>query len=142
MRRPGGVRRRPSALDAALGNPGHRAISHEPAAPRATQETLVPPDFLDERAIAELNFIAPLLANLRVLTDADVTALGAYCQTVSLYVQCQRLIRESGLVTPQGKSRDEVVIAAFFPVALAKRPSSCSKRVGSNTGRAPRRTVS
>jgi P27 family predicted phage terminase small subunit len=133
MRRPGGVRRRPSALEAALGNPGKRALSHEPVPP-AGDDLLTPPDFLDERALEEWDRIAPLLANLRVLTDADITALGAYCQTVSMYVLCQKAIREHGLVTPQGKSRGEVVIAAkclsemrAFSAEFGLTPSSRSR---------------
>jgi P27 family predicted phage terminase small subunit len=133
MRRPGGVRRRPSALEAALGNPGKRAISHEPVPP-AGEDLLTPPDFLDERAIQEWDRIAPLLAQMRVLSDVDVTALGAYCQTVSMYVQCQLAIREHGLVTPQGKSRGEVVIAAkclseirAFSAEYGLTPSSRSR---------------
>jgi P27 family predicted phage terminase small subunit len=87
-------------------------VSGQNAVPPAGEDLLNPPDFLYERAIEEWDRIAPLLAQMRVLSDVDVTALRAYCQTVSLYVQCQLAIREHGLVTSQGKSRGEVIIAA------------------------------
>ena len=53
-----------------------------------------------------------MLARLGLLTDADHTALAAYCQTVSTYVLCQRVLREQGLTNGHGKSRGEAVIAA------------------------------
>src|SRR5436190_23419009 len=81
MRRPGGVRRPPSSLEPALGNPGKGAISHEPVPP-AGEDLLTPPDFLDERAVDEWNRIAPLLAQL--------TEVGKACLNVHLI--CPRAI--------------------------------------------------
>lgn len=57
-----------------------------------------PPDWLDEIARQEWNRVAPILSENGVLTEADVTALGVYCQTYSQYVECQRNINEKGLV--------------------------------------------
>lgn len=47
---------------------------------------LEPPDFVkaDTYALAEWNRIVPLLNNVRILTDADLSALSGYCITCSL----------------------------------------------------------
>ena len=95
----------PTSLSNALGNPGHRAISHEPVPPPASQDLLEAPEFLDERGVAEWNRIAPMLARMRVLTDVDKTALAAYCNTSAFTFSASTRSVKTGWLTLRPASR-------------------------------------
>jgi len=63
----------------------HRTRTDEMKLPRISR--LTPPEFLDSYGLEEWNRIVPMLDNVRVLTDADLLALGNYCSTVSVCIR-------------------------------------------------------
>lgn len=62
------------------------------------------PEHLNEAARAEWDRLAPQLCELRVLSDLDAAALGAYCQTFARWADAERHVQEGGAViqTPNG----------------------------------------
>ena len=76
----------PTGLKLIKGNPGRRPINQgEP-----TIETIQipkPPAHIAGIALTEWDRVAPILYNCGVLTELDVAALAAYCQSFSIYTQ-------------------------------------------------------
>jgi len=78
----------PTAIRRLKGNPGKRAFNaSEPVVPVVGLDSDEPPPLIagDASAAAEWRRLAPLLRRARVLTEADVNALTAYCQQWSIY---------------------------------------------------------
>lgn len=90
----------PSHLKVIQGNRGKRpikaeAIQVEPSLP-------MPPPHLCDEAKVEWGRVAPMLFNLRILSDADVAALTAYCQAWATFKQATEalnLMAQSDKVT-------------------------------------------
>jgi P27 family predicted phage terminase small subunit len=69
---------KPTHLRILQGNPSCRPLNrNEPQPPPV--ETVDPPDYLSGHSRDEWRRIAPCLRNLRLLTQADVPVLAAYC---------------------------------------------------------------
>lgn len=74
-----GRKRKPTALRVLQGNPGKRPLpENEPVAP-VGERTPGVPRHLKGDARRAWRKVAPVLHNMRVLTDADLHALEAYC---------------------------------------------------------------
>lgn len=56
------------------------------------------PDHLDEDARREWQRLAPILARMRVLTEADGIALANLCQQYAMLIKAQRMLAKSGLL--------------------------------------------
>lgn len=58
----------------------------------------IPPDCLDDIAIAEWRRIAPQLYELGLLSEIDMAALAGYCQSFSLWNRESKLLKEESAV--------------------------------------------
>lgn len=106
---------KPTNLKLLQGNPGKRELNkNEPKFP-SSEELLKPPAYLSKYAKKEWKRIAPLLLKNGLLTEADVSALAAYCQAYHKWIESEKLIRTYGYtdVTDKGNviQRPEVGIA-------------------------------
>ena len=87
---------KPTALKILAGNPGKRKLNvNEPRPPAGVPER---PRSVSQDVIAKAEWdrIAPELLRLGLLTVLDGAALGAYCQTFSLWQQAEELLRRDG----------------------------------------------
>lgn len=106
---------KPTNLKVLQGNPGKRELNkNEPKFP-VDDELLKPPAYLSKYAKKEWKRIAPLLLKTKLLTEADVSALAAYCQAYHRWIENEKLIRTYGYTTVTDKGniiqRPEVGIA-------------------------------
>ena len=76
----------PTGLKLIKGNPGRRPINQGEPILEATQIPK-PPVHITGIALTEWDRVAPILYNCGVLTELDVAALGAYCQSFGIYTQ-------------------------------------------------------
>jgi P27 family predicted phage terminase small subunit len=100
-----GRKPKPTRLRVLEGNPGRRPFNErEPSPPLAALED-VPVEIADnQRAVQEWQRLAPMLRDLRVLTEADRGSLLALCQQWSLYQEATSKIAQAGMVvkSPSG----------------------------------------
>ncbi|AHM56400.1 phage terminase, small subunit, P27 family [Peptoclostridium acidaminophilum DSM 3953] len=106
---------KPTNLKVLQGNPGKRQLNEsEPVFPIGS-EVPNPPAHLSRYAKKEWKRIAPLLHKNGLLTEADIAALGAYCQAYNRWVEAEKLIRTYGYTDETDKGniiqRPEVGIA-------------------------------
>lgn len=89
-----GPRPKPTRLENLEGRPGHRPVNDaEPDVPLTAATTDAPPAELqdDPVALEQWRYLCPLLAQTRLITDADRNALIALCLTQSVYLEaCQK----------------------------------------------------
>ena len=71
---------KPTALKVLQGNPGKRPLNDKEPEYEKSDELLKPPPYLSTHAKKEWKRIAPMLLNNGLLTNVDISALGAYCQ--------------------------------------------------------------
>ncbi|OQC42290.1 MAG: Phage terminase, small subunit [Acidobacteria bacterium ADurb.Bin051] len=84
----------PTALRLVRGNPGKRKIpKHEPR-PRVVNPA--PPKGLRKDAAAQWRKLAPILARLRVLTEADLAALELTCNAWADYAEAAAFVKAEG----------------------------------------------
>jgi P27 family predicted phage terminase small subunit len=93
---------KPSWIERAEGNPGHRPLNPKEPQPRVTLPRC--PEHLDERAKKEWKRLVPVLRRMRVLTEADWMTLANLCQTWSTLVNAQEKLTEMGILykSPSG----------------------------------------
>jgi P27 family predicted phage terminase small subunit len=85
----------PTSIKILRGNPGNRPLNgDEPAPPDAD---LSPPPCLDGVALEKWNEIAPLLAKMGVLSQADRSLLTRYCVLHEQWVVVSKHVREHGM---------------------------------------------
>lgn len=96
-----GRKPKPTELKVLQGNPGKRPVRKVRKAP-TLQRTPSPPDWLTEIGRAEWKRVGKLLSKLQVLTDADLSALAAYCDAYSRWRSARQMIEEQGLTTETG----------------------------------------
>ena len=95
-----GRKPKPTSLKLLHGNPGKRPISdREPKPPKG--ETTCP-KHLDAPAKTEWKRISAMLTTMGLLTKVDRTALAAYCQVYSRWVQAEDKVRKMGMVVVVG----------------------------------------
>jgi len=78
------------------------------------------PEWLDEIAKNEWNRVAPMLSECKLLTEADIKALEAYCKCWSRYVEAERQMDELGstIFQPNQKSK---YVQQLPQVAIAQK---------------------
>jgi len=78
------------------------------------------PEWLDEIAKEEWNRVAPMLANSKLMTEADTKALEAYCKCWSRYIEAEKQMDELGstIFQPNQKSK---YIQQLPQVAIAQK---------------------
>ncbi len=106
----------PTTLRVLRGNPGRRPMSTDEPMP-TPQVDLTPPDWLDEEAHREWARVAPILQRLGVLTEIDLDALAAYCQTWSTWKAATQKIRQFGMVVKSTKDGDLPIISPYVKIA-------------------------
>jgi P27 family predicted phage terminase small subunit len=91
-----GRKPKPTAIKLLEGNPGKRPLNGQ----EPITQVRVPdcPEFLDDEARAEWFRTVPVLRPMRLLTEADRSALAAYCTAYSRWVQAERQVRQYGAV--------------------------------------------
>jgi len=80
-----GRKKKPLSLVRMEGNPGKRKLPSEKQEIKPTPEIPLCPDFLDDDAKKEWEYITPQLYRLGLLTGLDKAALAGYCQSYSWY---------------------------------------------------------
>ena len=91
-----GRKPKPTPLKLLEGNPGKRAVNdREPVPPDSIPDC---PEFLDEEARAEWFRTVPVLRQMGLLSDADRSALAAYCTAYSRWVAAEKQVRQYGSV--------------------------------------------
>ena len=106
---------KPTALKVLQGNPGKRPLNDKEPEYEKSDELLKPPPYLSTHGKKEWKRIAPMLLNNGLLTNVDISALGAYCQAYHRWIEAEKAIRTYGMtcVTDKGNiiQRPEVGIA-------------------------------
>jgi P27 family predicted phage terminase small subunit len=87
---------KPTALKELAGNPGKRPLNRREPKPRVTIPRA--PAWLSADAKREYNRVARLLVGLRVMTEADATALALYAREYERYIHANKMIDETGEV--------------------------------------------
>ena len=78
------------------------------------------PAWLDDTAKAEWNRVAPMLAESKLMTEADTKALEAYCKCWSRYIEAEKQMDQIGstIFQPNQKSK---YIQQLPQVAIAQK---------------------
>lgn len=129
----------PTELKVLNGNPGKRPLPKAEPKPPAIEPEM--PGWLDAEASKEWTRIVPILLRMKVLTEADGTALATYCEAVSTYAEASRVLQRDGFAFLNEKTgvehaRPEVsivqqcrVIIKAFCQEFGMTPSSRSRMV-------------
>lgn len=131
-----GRRPKPTARRRLEGNPGKRAYNaHEPVLPTASAEIDTPPAVIDgdTTACVEWRRLAPILRRARLLTDADVNALIAYCQQWSIY---QDALVNAPQVRRVFKSPNDYPVINPY-LSIANKALAFCDRIGEQLGLTP-----
>ena len=91
-----GRKPRPTVLKLIEGNPGKRPLNHREPAPPATIPEC--PEFLNTKARAEWERTSQVLAQMGMLTEADRSALAAYCVAYSRWVEAEGQVARFGTI--------------------------------------------
>jgi P27 family predicted phage terminase small subunit len=89
--------RRPAPTALKLIHGGRPAHAAEPT-PARCADVPEPPAYLSDLARAEWQRLAPVLHTMRVLTVADLNALGMYCTAFARWQEAEVELRRVGLV--------------------------------------------
>lgn len=92
----GGPAPEPTSLRIMKGNPSHRPINKAEPQPRAVAPTSPIP--LSERAIEFWNYFVPILASMKVLSEADGVPLANLCNAMCTLEEAQEMIKTEGLI--------------------------------------------
>lgn len=87
---------KPASLKALSGR-SHKGQRPHAAHADALEFVPPPPRDADDLASAQWDALAPLLVDLRVLSESDLPALLACCEAWSDYVTARRVVRECGM---------------------------------------------
>ena len=96
-----GRKAKPTRLKVLEGNPGKQKLPKNEPAPRISKDIPDPPCHLDDIAVEEWHRVAEGLHALGLLTDVDTTALAAYCDSYSQWVQANIGIKEAKASDPK-----------------------------------------
>lgn len=99
---PAGRKPKPVELKILHGNPGKRELPKTRPSPSQPHRAPSPPDWLTDVGKQEWRRVARILHRLRVLTDADLTALAAYCDAYSRWRDARKQIEDQGITTETG----------------------------------------
>lgn len=92
----------PSALKAARGNPGRRALNSEEPARRPLKRMPLAPGFLDRAGKRAWSYYGRLFITDGILTARDVPMFEAWCFYYSKRDEAARAVNDSGLVVKAG----------------------------------------
>lgn len=86
---------KPTALRELEGNPSGRPYNKREPKPKKVID-VSPPNWLTEPAKIYWNRVIPILANMGVLTEADLPLLERYCDFLADWVHCRDFLRNMG----------------------------------------------
>lgn len=118
------------------GNPSGRAYpKNEPTIPTVEEDADLPPTLIetDTVAAAEWRRLAPILREARILTDADLNALVAYCQQWSIY---QDALTKAAPATRVFKSPNDYPVINPY-LSIANKALMLCVRLGEQLGLSP-----
>lgn len=104
---PKGRRPKPSHLRMVEGNRGRRPLNENEPQPKKGRPKI--PTHLSVRARSAWKFVAELLDNMGVLTEADSLALERLCETYVEIVEAQELIEKKGRVYKTHNEAGEIM---------------------------------
>jgi P27 family predicted phage terminase small subunit len=91
-----GRKPKPTHLKVLEGNPGRRPLNErEPTPPEGIPDC---PEFLDEVAQEEWHRTVKVLDEMGLLSRADRTALVAYCNTYSRWIDAEQKVKQHGAI--------------------------------------------
>ncbi|MEC3674316.1 phage terminase small subunit P27 family [Bacillus velezensis] len=102
-----------ATLQLIQGNPNKK--NTEELAARAEHEkklkmrsdNIKPPTWLDKVGKKEFKRVAALLAEVEIITEADISMLAAYCNAYSQYISISKVIEEDGImVNTEGEDEE------------------------------------
>ena len=112
-----GPRPQPTHLKLLRGNPGRRPLNDREPQPRPGKATA--PSWLHGKARRAWRRLAPMLARLGVLTEADEDALALLCSALGEYTECRQAIRETGSVYLTTTATGDTMVRPRPEVAIA-----------------------
>lgn len=86
----------PSILRYIRGNPSKSPMNENEPTPELADESVPPPQLLNEEAAAVWREMVQKLSAMRVLTDADLPLLERYCIERTQYVKCYKKVLQHG----------------------------------------------
>ena len=95
---------KPAKLQAIQGNPNRRTKKelHERIKKEEKMtpdnDKVVAPDWLTDEATEHFNFLADQLLSVDLISNLDVDLLAIYCRTWEEYIECDKIVREEGLM--------------------------------------------
>ena len=98
MRR--GTKPKPTRLKLLAGNPGKRPLNEREPRPVLPASLPKPPKHLSPVGREEWLRVGNLLLHMRVLTEADLTALSAYATFYGRWMAAEREIKRKGILVP------------------------------------------
>ena len=114
----GGHNRKTAKQRELEGNPGHRPINkQEPNAPPASGQA---PKSLDPAEREFWKQIFPIVSKMRVMTKADVFALGQLCRFMAEEQECTRQIAQLGRLIPKKNEAGKVIAATLNPLCRVR----------------------
>ena len=93
-----GRKPKPTHLKIAQGNPGKRKLNTAEPQPPAVEKAPPPPALLGQHGKREWRRLAPILLAMGVLSEADLTALLAYCKAYERWYDAEQHLRREGTV--------------------------------------------
>ena len=110
-------RPKPTRLKILAGNPGKRRLNEREPQPPIPTELPEPPMPLSPEAGKEWLRAGGLLLRSRVLTEADLSALAAYCVVYGRWVAAEGAVRRRGLMVPAKPRSKNLVQNPFLAIA-------------------------
>lgn len=89
---------KPTALRVAEGNPGKRALPVNEPQPEPLVEIPKPPSFLMDLAKKHWKEQAEILQRAGLLTEVDLDAFAAMCNSYATWVDAQRQLKKTGML--------------------------------------------
>ncbi len=99
------------------GNPGRRPLNPREPAPDIPTELPEPPMPLSRAARKEWLRTGGILLRTRVLTEADLVALAAYCVVFARWQEAENDVRRRGVMVPAKPRSKNLVQNPFLAVA-------------------------
>ena len=131
-----GPRPQPTELKLLRGNPGHRAINK--AEPKPAADGVVMPSHLGPVAVEKWQQVLPLLQAVKVMTKADVEALGRYCDTYEWWLATRTRLKSEGDTYPILNDKGEIKYIAQRPeVSIAHKLAAQMRQLEQDFGLNP-----
>ena len=110
-----GRKPKPTHLKLMQGTDRPDRILENEASPAIPTELPEPPDFLDEAGQKEWYRTGEELLTSGILSRIDLTALAAYCEQYSAWIEATRMVRKHGTVIKM-KTSDYLMLSPYLSV--------------------------